>query len=301
MLLTQLEYFVAIARERHFGRAAEACHISQSALSEALHKLEVELDVRLIRRGHAFEDITPDGRKLLPWAQRIVADQRALAEAARSIGSALSGRLRLGVVPSATSFAANLVQSFTSAIPAVTAELETGLPSEEILRRIRRFELDAGVMYPSPEPTPDLTVALLYQERQRVLMSRMLAGDRTRIRAAELPTLPIALLSESMQGRRVLDDALLPHGITLAPQVTTDSVEALLELARTGKWAGVAPFPPASPHGDVGDVVFLELVDPSVSAPVVLTTLAIEPVAAPAKTLMQFVRAGDLRPSAIPG
>src|ERR1700712_928386 len=109
MLLTQLEHFVALAKERHFGKAAEACHIGQSALSESIHKLEVELGVRLVRREHSFEGVTAEGEQLLVWARRIIADQTSLRDAAQSLSVGLSGILRVGAVPSATTSAVSLV------------------------------------------------------------------------------------------------------------------------------------------------------------------------------------------------
>ena len=78
MLFRQLEYFVALARERHFAHAANACHVSQPALSEAIRKLEHELKVPLVRRGQKFEGLTPEGERLVHWARRILADCDAL-------------------------------------------------------------------------------------------------------------------------------------------------------------------------------------------------------------------------------
>src|ERR1700753_2318168 len=98
MLFRQLEYFVALARERHFARAAAACYVSQPALSEAIRKLEHELNVPLVRRGHAFEGLTPGGERLVLWARRILADHDALKQEVIALQSGLSGQLRLGVV-----------------------------------------------------------------------------------------------------------------------------------------------------------------------------------------------------------
>ena len=68
VLFRQLEYFVAVAQEQHFGRAAKKCHVSQPTLSAAIAKLERELDVTLIERGHSFVGLTPEGERLLTWA-----------------------------------------------------------------------------------------------------------------------------------------------------------------------------------------------------------------------------------------
>lgn len=296
MLLSQLDYFVALARERHFGRAAAACHVSQSTLSEAVQKLELELGVRLVRRGHSFEGITAEGEQLLPWAQRMVADQVALRDAARSIGSRLSGTLRIGVVPTAGSSVARLVERFTAAHPLVRVRVMGGLPSEEITRRLRAFELDAGVLYPDPEPTPDLTSTLLYRERQRVLLSPTLAAGRTEIRADELSALPLVLLDERMRARRLLDDALATRGIALDPHLTVDSTDTLFALTGTGRWATVLPFPDAELVSDAelpSGLVALDLVEPHVVAPLVLAVLATDPAPATAAALVELARLFD--------
>lgn len=77
MLFRQLEYFVAVAQERHFARAAEKCYVSQPALSSAIAKLERELNVTLINRGHSFEGLTREGERLVVWAKRILAEHAA--------------------------------------------------------------------------------------------------------------------------------------------------------------------------------------------------------------------------------
>jgi len=101
MLFRQLEYFVALARERHFAHAADACHVSQPALSEAIRKLEHELKVPLVRRGQKFEGLTPEGDRLVHWARRILADRDALKQEVAVLQTGLVGELRLGVVPAA--------------------------------------------------------------------------------------------------------------------------------------------------------------------------------------------------------
>src|SRR5689334_20833544 len=91
MLFRQLEYFVAVAREKHFARAADACYVSQPALSAAIARLERELNVTLINRGHAFEGLTPEGERLVVWAKRILAEHDALKSEASAMKSGITG------------------------------------------------------------------------------------------------------------------------------------------------------------------------------------------------------------------
>ncbi len=102
MLFRQLEYLVALSREHHFARAAQSCYVSQPALSEAIRKLEDELDVPLIRRGRKYEGLTPEGERIVMWAQRILADRDALkneVSALRTGSAAGCGSVRSRPLP----------------------------------------------------------------------------------------------------------------------------------------------------------------------------------------------------------
>lgn len=103
--------------ERHFARAAAACYVSQPALSEAIRKLESELNVPLVRRGQKFEGLTPEGERLVPWARRILADREALTQEVTALRAGLTGELRLGVVPAASTTVALLTDPFCAAHP----------------------------------------------------------------------------------------------------------------------------------------------------------------------------------------
>lgn len=179
MLFRQLEYFVALARERHFTRAADACYVSQPALSEAIRKLEQELSVPLVRRGQKFEGLTPEGERLVLWARRILADHDALKQEVTALHSGLAGELRVGVIPAAAGTVALLTDPFCTAHPLVRVQLETSLRSAEIIDRIRRFELDAGIIYPDRQDTADLLVTPLYTEQHVLIAGAELLGGFT--------------------------------------------------------------------------------------------------------------------------
>jgi DNA-binding transcriptional LysR family regulator len=95
MFLRHLSYFVTLAREKHFARAAEACHISQPTLSAAIRKLEDDLQVRLVLRGHRFLGLTAEGERVLTWAQQILNDYDGLQIDLTGLRSGLIGSLRL--------------------------------------------------------------------------------------------------------------------------------------------------------------------------------------------------------------
>ncbi len=107
----------------------------------------------LVTRGRTFEGLTPEGERLVWWARRILADRDALEHEVHALQTGLTGELRLGVIPAAAATVALLTDPFCAAHPLVKVRLETGLKSADIVDRLRRFELDAGVIYPDGRST----------------------------------------------------------------------------------------------------------------------------------------------------
>ena len=93
-LLDKLEFLLALAREKHFGRAAESCGVTQPTLSAGIKQLEESLGVLLVNRGSRFQGFTPEGQRVLEWARRIVGDTRAMREEVHALRHGLVGRLR---------------------------------------------------------------------------------------------------------------------------------------------------------------------------------------------------------------
>ena len=288
MLFRQLEYFVALARERHFARAASACYVSQPALSEAIRKLEQELKVPLVRRGQKFEGLTPEGERLVHWARRILADHDALKQEVTALQTGLTGELRFGVVPAAATTVALLTDPFCAAHPLVRVQLETNLRSAEIVERIRRFELDAGILYPDRQDTADLLVTTLYEEQQVLIVGGdLLSGKPDTISWSEALQLPLCLLTEGMRGRQIIDDALATQDLAVTPQLETDSVVALFAHVGTGRWASIVPHTWIRTLGPPAGTSVLRLHSPSISAVMALVTNKAEPGSVLARALAQ--------------
>ena len=291
MLFRQLEYFVALARERHFARAASACHVSQPALSEAIRKLEHELKVPLVRRGQKFEGLTPEGERLVHWARRILADCDALKLEVTALQTGLVGELRLGVVPAAATTVALLTEPFCAAHPLVRIQLETNLRSAGIVERIRRFELDAGILYPDRQDTAELLVTPLYQEHQVLVGgSELLIGKSDTISWSDALQLPLCLLTEGMRGRRLIDDALATQDLAVTPQLETDSVATLFAHVGTGRWASIVPHTWIRTLGVPAGASVLRLHNPSVTALMALVTIAADPGSVVTRALVQTAR-----------
>ncbi|MGY4102307.1 LysR family transcriptional regulator [Nocardia sp. R16R-3T] len=295
MLFRQLEYFVSLARERHFARAAKACYVSQPALSEAIRKLEHELKVPLIRRGHNFEGLTPEGERLVPWARRILADHAALQQEAAALQRGVTGELRLGVIPAASTTVTLLTDRFCADHPLVRVSLETSLQSARILDRIRAFELDAGVVYPNGQSTAGLLVTPLYEERQVLLVGRRLVSSRSDfISWSDALELPMCLLNRGMRGRQLIDEALATAELEVTPQLETDSIVALLAHVDTGRWATIVPQTWLRALRPSADVRVLQLDNPSVTALVALVTHAVRPGSVLTRALLRTTENTDI-------
>lgn len=241
MLFRQLEYFVAVASERHFARAAEKCFVSQPALSAAIAKLERELNVTLINRGHSFEGLTPEGERLVVWARRILAEHDAFKAEVDAVRSGITGTLRLGTVPTASTTASLVLSAFCSAHPLVKVQILSRLAATELYRRLREFELDAAIVHAAPDEA-DVNLVPLYQERYVPLSpAEMLGSGAATMTWAQAAQLPLALLTPDMRDRQIIDKAFDDHGITVSPQVETDSVASLIAAASAGKWASIVP------------------------------------------------------------
>jgi DNA-binding transcriptional LysR family regulator len=240
-MIDKLEMFIALAAERHFGRAAEVCGVTQPSLSSAIRQLEDQLGVQLVYRGSRFQGLTPEGQRVLDWARRISRDVRTMRDEMRSVHSGLSGILRLGVIPTALAMVADLTAPFTEHHPnlAVTVLSRT---SAEILAGIERLELDAGITYLDNEPLGRVAQLPLYVEYYRFLCSKQSPlAEREKVTWAELASEPLCLLTSDMQNRRIVNQLLAEAGVRVQPTVESNSTIALIAHVKSGKWASVVP------------------------------------------------------------
>jgi DNA-binding transcriptional LysR family regulator len=269
VLFRQLEYFVAVAQERHFGRAAKKCHVSQPTLSAAIAKLERELDVTLIERGHSFVGLTSEGERLLTWAKRILAEHAALKAEMRSIRAGITGTLRLGTIPTASTTSSLVLSAFCSDHPMAKVRIRSQLPTSELYRRLRVSELDAAIVPVVPEDSGGLDLAPLYEERY-VLISpaAMLPTGTSTLGWSAAAQLPLALLTPDMRVRQIIDATFGGHGVTVSPQVETDSVSTLLAQAASGDRACIVPHTWLWTTLMSADLAAVELVDPIVKTPI---------------------------------
>ncbi|MFE4670348.1 LysR substrate-binding domain-containing protein [Streptomyces sp. NPDC056716] len=239
-MLRQLEYLVALARERHFARAAAACYVSQPSLSAAIRRLEHELGVPIVQRGkRRYEGLTPEGEVVLAWAHRMLAEQDALRQELSALRGGLAGTLRLGVVPTALPVASLLTTPFCDRHPRAGVTLES-LSSAEIRHGLAEFELDAAMTYLDDDTLHRVRRFPLYEERY-VLLTPVDGplGDLDTARWSQAAVLPLCLLTPRMRNRRIVDECFAADGAVATPAIESDSVAGLYAHLPGGRWSSV--------------------------------------------------------------
>ncbi len=294
MNLRHLSYLVALARESHFGRAAEVVHVTQPALSAAIRQLEDELAVPLVlRRRQRFGGLTAEGREVLSWAQRILADCTALRQSLEELKGSLKGHLRIGVIPTAEPRIARLTRALRERYPGITVTL-LSRTSREIERGLDERELDAGVSY-AEEPLDLETRAIpLYLEHYYVVgMTRLLPRGRASIGWLEAAALPLCLLSRDMQNRRLLDRHFAEAGAVPAVVAESNNLVGVLSHVASGGWCGIVPEAILDFLKGLRGVRTVPLIEPRIAHQVALIVPAREPF--PPLTQAIVSVAGELR------
>ena len=194
MTLTELKYIVAVAREKHFGRAAEACFVSQPTLSVAVKKLEEELDLKIFERGASEVSVTSLGEQIVRQAQRVLQEVQEVREIAKLGKDPVSGPLRLGVIYTIGPYLLpDLVKNAIERVPQMPLILQENFTAK-LLDMLRMGELDCAIM---AEPFPDtgLAVAPLYDEPfQAAVPAGHPFAKRQQITAEELKNETMLLL-----------------------------------------------------------------------------------------------------------
>ena len=240
-MIDKLEFLLALARERHFGRAADACGVTQPTLSAGIKHLEESLGVLLVSRGSRFRGFTPEGERALDWARRIVGDSRSLREEINALRHGLNGRVQIAAIPTALAMVASLTTPFRARHPNVQFTVWSRT-SIEVLALLENLEIDAGLTYLDNEPLGRVTAIPLYRERYRLLTSvDAPLGKQETVTWAEVAQVPLCLLTPDMQNRRIIDRLLKSAGGEPRPMLESDSMILLFAHVRTGRWASVMP------------------------------------------------------------
>ena len=263
-MIDKLQMFIALAKERHFGRAAESCGVTQPSLSSAIRHLEEQLGVQLVHRGSRFQGLTPEGNRVLERALKIVGDVRALRDEMRVVRSGLSGHLRMGVIPTALPMVAQLTRPFLSRHPNVTLSI-LSRTSAEILNGIESLDLDVGITYLDNEPLGRVAQAPLYSEFYRFICAPgSNLASRTEVTWAESAGEPLCLLTSDMQNRRIIDQNLAEAGSLSKARVESNSSIVLVSHVLSGEWCSIVSKRLADMFTADGRLVSIPLVGPEV-------------------------------------
>lgn len=286
-----MRYLLALEQHRHFGRAAQACHITQPALSNALRALEQQYGVTIVRRSRQYEGLTPEGERVVMTARRMLNEHQRLLQELQSDLDRPRGTLRIGAVPTAmpivARFAARLQARYPDIRPVVLS-----LSSSEIEAGVETLALDLGLGYvdrPGHRGAAMLSVPQ-YVEHY-FLVRRAARAARTEserlqrgpaISWADASTLPLCLLTPEMHNRTIVDQAFVRAGTPVQPVIETNSILTLSLSVVAGEVCSVLPGALVGAIRGYREIEALPLVGPDLRTPIGFMTTQFE---RPSRTL----------------
>lgn len=266
--IKHLKYLVVLAKERHFGRAANQLSISQPALSQAVQQLEKHFGVPIVQRQQSgFQGFTPEGNDILAWArQAVVEHERLVSKTATNSRQDLRGSLRLALAPVTMSIVSLLTAPFADRYPNVTISIMSRT-LRDLERDFRNFDVDVGVSYLDAVELPGLRPYHLYDESYFLLVpDDHDLSDRTSISWAEVGELPLCLLAPALQNRIILNGIFAQVGVTPQAVIETDCSLGLFAHMRSNKWLTVVPHSYFYLLGDWGFIRSIPIENPLVTS-----------------------------------
>jgi DNA-binding transcriptional LysR family regulator len=279
-LIAAMRYLVALDKHRHFGRAAEACHVSQPALSNGLRALEEEFGVAIVRRSRVYGGLTPEGEVVLETARRTLRDLDLLTQEMRGPDAAPRGPLRIGIIPTAVPllslFLALLRRRHPEVRPVVLA-----MSSPEIDRNLDNLSIDLAMGYTERHRGDEQHIRTWPLTQERYFLLRRREGPPAEQLQLGAPMhwsgaakLPLCQLTPDMHNRAIVDGALNPGGSPPEPASETNALLTLVLTVSAGAVVGVLPGAMIGAVRDRGELEALPLVDPEIRAPVGFIALA---------------------------
>ena len=263
-MIDKLEYLLALAREKNFGRAAELCGVTQPTFSAGIKQLEDTLGVMLVQRTSRFLGFTAEGERVLDWARSIIADTRAMRAEVQTLKKGLSGHLKIAAIPTALPMVSTLTTPYRAKHPNVKFTI-LSRTSIEALSMLENLEVDAALTYIDNEPLGRMRAVPLYLEQYRLLTSAdSPLGDHDQVTWAEVGKIPLCLLTPDMQNRRIIDGLLHAAGNPPSPTLESNSMIVLFSHVRTGRWASVMPERLADTLGLTERLRAIPIVEPEV-------------------------------------
>ena len=266
-LIDTFRYLVSLEQHKHFSRAAQACHITQPALSNAIKALEDELGTKIVNRGRNFEGLTDEGKRVLASAHQILHETESLKQDISSRKGNPSGKLIIGSVPSAlplaSRFAVLLQKNFGGIAPTVRS-----MASQEIELCIENLTVDMAFGYTDRFElnTSDSSVIPQYSEKYFLIRSNVnklaksqITDEVTWYSAAKEP---LCLLTSEMHNRVLVNDFFRAVGISIKPCMQTDSIFTLLLSVQNSELSTILPGPIANIAKNFDGLFISHLVNP---------------------------------------
>jgi len=275
-LLTSLRYLVALSEHRHFVRAAESCHITQPALSNALRALEKEFGTPIVKRTRSYVGLTPEGERVLATAQRMLHEHALLRQELASRAGQPRGRLQLGVVPTAVPVAARFAAMLQASYPGI-APVVRALSSQEIKDGLENLSLDMALGFTDrlkkdghfavlPQYAEHYFLVRRNQKLPRAEQAELRLGSA--MRWCEAAQLPLCLLTPEMHNRSLVDHAFAQVGEEVQPVMETNSLLTLALSVLAGDVCSVLPGALVGAVRSQGELEALPLVEPEMVTPV---------------------------------
>lgn len=273
--LASLRYLVALSEHQHFARAAQACHITQPALSNAIRALEEEFGTVIVKRGRTYGGLTPEGQRVLATAQRMLHEQALLKQDLASTAEQPSGALHIGVVPTAVPIAARFAAQLQARHPGI-APVVRSLSSRDIEEGLESLSLDLALGFAERlsgrrGSAPRFEVLPQYSEYYFLVRRAGRPAARLQIGAAltwaEAARLPLCLLTPDMHNRSLVDSAFAQAGASVKPVMETNSVLTLALAVQAGDVASVLPGALVGAVRSQGELEALPLVEPEMLTP----------------------------------
>jgi DNA-binding transcriptional LysR family regulator len=247
-LFTSLHYLVALHQHRHFGRAAEACHVTQPALSNAIRALEEEFGTAIVKRGRSFECFTPEGERIFETAQRMLHEKELLQQNLNSAVSQPVGSLTLGAVPSVMPIAARFAGLLHKRHPGLSLVLRS-MSSPEIDAGLENLSVDLALGYTDRPKARGTRISILDQYTERYFLLRRAAKpSKSNLHIAARPAtweaaaqLPLCLLTPEMHNRTIVDTAFQQAGVCVKPVIQTNSILTLGLSVLVGEVSSILP------------------------------------------------------------
>jgi DNA-binding transcriptional LysR family regulator len=274
-LFTSLRYLVALHREKHFGRAAAACHITQPAFSNAIRTLEAEFGTAIVKRGRSFDSFTPEGERIVVSAQRMLHEQELLLQDLKGTQAQPQGSLTLGSVPSVMPIAARFAGHLQARHHGLSLIVRS-MSSPDIENGLENLSVDLGLGYTDRLKSRAAKLTSLDQYSERYFLLRRAAQPAAAgLQMATQPMpwcdaaqLPLCLLTPEMHNRTIVDTTFEQLGIRIKPVIETNSILTLGLTVLVGQVCSILPGALVAVLRGYAELEAVPLVGPDVLTPI---------------------------------